>query len=248
MWMTDYLASADYAAFIRSTLAEMGQALDLAGLADRMDELTGDRRLLDHIEAAVRNAETFRTKTWETPLELGIYRFTVFALFRELRPRMAIETGVLHGLTTLFMLEALRLNGSGTLHSVDLPSYHESGPANQDGIHDLLPPGRQPGWIIGDGYAPQWRLHLGASRDVLPSLSAESAALDFFLHDSEHTLETMTLELEWAWEHLAPGGLLMCDNTDYSTAFFTLCRRVGRIPFVVAHTPGDRIKFALIRK
>jgi predicted O-methyltransferase YrrM len=213
-----------------------------------VDELTLDRALLDHIEDAVRDVETFRTKAWVTILELGVYRFAVYALIRGLRPRMAVETGVLHGLTSLFMLEALRRNGAGVLHSVDLPSYYESGPANQDGIHDLLPPGRQPGWIIGSGYAPHWRLHLGASRDVLPALSADAAELDFFLHDSEHTLETMSLELEWAWEHLGQGGVLMCDNVDYSTAFFTLCRRVGRIPFVVAHTPTDRIKFALIQK
>lgn len=246
--MTDNLTSPAYATFVRSTLAELGKTLDLPGLPDRVEELTRDRVLLNHIEDAVRDVETFRTKAWETILQLGIYRFAVYALFRELRPRMAVETGVLHGLTSLFMLEALKRNEAGILHSVDLPSYYEIGPANQDGIQDLLPPGREPGWIIGSGYSRNWRLHLGASREVLPALSAESAELDYFLHDSEHTLETMSLELEWAWEHLRQGGVLMCDNVDYSTAFFTLCRRVGRIPFVVAHTPTDRIKFALIRK
>ena len=45
----------------------------------------------------------------------------LYAIFRHLRPQVAVETGVANGFSTAFALLALDHNGEGHLHSVDLP-------------------------------------------------------------------------------------------------------------------------------
>ena len=45
----------------------------------------------------------------------------IWLLVRCLRPRHVVETGVAHGLTSRFILEALEKNGDGHLWSIDRP-------------------------------------------------------------------------------------------------------------------------------
>src|SRR5262249_49777852 len=52
--------------------------------------------------------------------DAGLAR-AVWCLTRHLRPRHVVETGVLHGVTSRFILEALERNGIGYLWSIDLP-------------------------------------------------------------------------------------------------------------------------------
>jgi hypothetical protein len=41
---------------------------------------------------------------------------------RSLKPRVIVETGVASGLSSAHILRALAANGTGTLHSIDLPN------------------------------------------------------------------------------------------------------------------------------
>jgi hypothetical protein len=45
----------------------------------------------------------------------------IWCLVRQLKPRNVIETGVAHGVTSRFILEALERNGNGHLWSIDRP-------------------------------------------------------------------------------------------------------------------------------
>ena len=45
----------------------------------------------------------------------------LYALVRNLRPRIAVETGVCNGFSTAFVLLGLARNEEGELHSIDLP-------------------------------------------------------------------------------------------------------------------------------
>jgi hypothetical protein len=166
-----------------------------------------------------------------------------------MQPRHVVETGVLHGMTSGFILEALAINGTGTLSSIDLPSPAESGPANTDGYSDCLPVEKQPGWIVPSRLHGHWNLKLGSSRSVLPAICAAGQPIDMFIHDSEHSYSTMWYELTTAWDAMREGGILVCDNIEANTAFFDFCRRVGRIPLVLPAPSEDRFyasRFALI--
>ena len=234
-------------------LEAVERKLGIDGLGAALDELEADREPIDDLEQAVAGEDFFRTKSWDSVYDLGLYRIVLYALARRLRPSLWVETGVLHGITTNFTLTAIRRNGEGTLVSVDYPSYFEKGPSNQDGFDDTLPPGREPGWVIPDKNRPHWELRLGPSGEELPKVIERGTPIDVFLHDSEHTYDTMTTEFELAWDALAPDGLLLADNIVANDAWDDFCRRVGREPLLFPEGNGDPdanepVRFGLLRR
>ncbi|MCU1283370.1 MAG: class SAM-dependent methyltransferase [bacterium] len=222
-------------------------------LAVYAHELIDAPRPLRDLEAAVKDVAFFRRKSWESILDLGLYRIALYVLTRALKPAAFVETGVLHGITSNYILHALRLNGSGRLVSIDYPSYFESGPTNADGYNDTLPPAKEPGWVIPLDNREHWQLVIGPSADALPKVLAELPRLDLFVHDSEHTYATMWNEFGLAWEKLAAGGVLISDNIDANDAFSGFCRKVQRTPMVFpeansAATARGPARFGVILK
>jgi predicted O-methyltransferase YrrM len=193
-----------------------------------LNELLSDDVLLPEMERSVADLETWMTRRFESVFEFRLFRILLFTAIRLSKPGIVVETGVLHGMTSFFILRALELNGHGRLISIDLPSYHETGPSNRDGYASALPPGKQPGWIVPAQWRANWDLRLGSTSQILSSASPDFDQIGVFCHDSEHTTETMWLEFGWAWPRLAPGGLLVCDNIEASTAFSDFSRKVGR--------------------
>ncbi len=218
----------------REYLGALEQYLAAGPLVMYLHELLEDRTLLDSFERAVRDVDFFRTKRWASVFELGFYRIANYVLARALKPGIFMETGVLHGLTSGFILAALARNGDGRLISIDYPSYYETGPVNQDGYNDTLPPGLEPGWVIREDDKSRWQLVIGKSVDEMPKVLEDNPQIDIFLHDSEHTYETMWGEFNLAWGRLRPGGVLVCDNICSNDAFGDFCSRVDRRPLLMA--------------
>ena len=234
-------------------MGRLGEALRCGELIlGYLNELIQDEALLRDIERAVAPVTSWKTKQFDSLFDMRLYRILLYVVLRATKPKVAIETGVLHGLTTAFLLRALERNGHGRLISVDLPSYPLEGPSNHDGYNAVLPPGKQPGWVVSkQQHAGRWDLKLDASTVILPKLGKEADGLGFFLHDSEHTFQTMWFEMDWAWERLEVGGVLVCDNIEASTAFIEFARRVDR-DMMVFPAPDTRThdapRFALLVK
>ena len=112
--------------------------------------------------------------------------------------------------------------------------------ANKDGYDDSLPPGKQPGWIVPKRLQKRWTLKLGSSHELLKKELETEPPLDMFIHDSEHSYDTMWFELNTAWNYLRDGGLLICDNIEANTSFFDFCRRIDKIPLVLPTPSEDR--------
>jgi len=151
----------------------------------------------------------------------------LYALVRSQKPETVVETGVCNGFSTLCILSALDVNGSGELHSVDYPfraneslaefraeTFEKYGGA-------AIPADRDPGWIVPEGRRERWTLHLGKSQRELPRLVNELGKIDLFIHDSEHSVPCMLFEFEVAWEWLATDGLLVADDVSWNDAFET---------------------------
>ena len=91
---------------------------------------------------------------------------------------------------------------------------------------------------------------IGKSINRLPDALQQNSVIDIFLHDSEHTYETMWFELNEGWSKLKEKGILICDNIDNNTAFFDFCRKINHIPFVCPHDIDDKnskIRFAIVK-
>jgi Methyltransferase domain len=216
-------------------------------LTQYLDEIAADRDLILGLERQVKDEPFFRTKSWPNPLHLGVFRVVLYVLLRRTKPELVIETGILHGLTSAFMLRALDRNGTGRLISIDLPSYLETGPSNQDGFQDTLPAQREPGWVVAPDIRRHWEIKIGKSVDMLPA-AIGGKEIGLFLHDSEHTYSTMWSEFNLAWPALTEGGFLVCDNLDCNTSFFDFARRVNRMPFIVSEKPNEPIRFGVMKK
>lgn len=143
------------------------------------------------------------------------------------RPDAVVETGVFDGISSAFLLKALRDNGRGRLHSIDLPA-RSAAPASTDKmLFDTLPRGAEPGWIVPEELRSRWTLHLGPSRRLLSPLLGRLGTIDLFFHDSLHTYANMTWEYATAWPALAGGGLLLSDDVFWNPAFWQFTRRAG---------------------
>ena len=75
----------------------------------------------------------------------------------------------------------------------------------------------------------RWTLHLGSSKDLLPSVLEESGDLDLFYHDSLHTFEHILWECRTAGRFLRDGGILLSDDIFWNRAFWVFAREVGYI-------------------
>jgi hypothetical protein len=117
-----------------------------------------------------------------------------------------VETGVAYGVTTSFLLAALDANGSGVLHSVDLPPL---APRADEYVGSLIP----------ERLRGRWRLHRGATRRVLPKLLPSLGPIDIFLHDSLHTYASLSRELRLVAPCLAARAAVLVDDVESNRAF-----------------------------
>jgi len=129
-----------------------------------------------------------------------------YAVCRQLKPAVVVETGVAHGVTTAFVLKALESNQKGELWSIDLPPL-------ADGADD------QVGYLVPAQLRSRWHLLRGRTRRLLPGLCAQLPAIDLFLHDSLHTYGNIRREFQTIWPKLRPGGVLLADDVNLNRAF-----------------------------
>jgi Methyltransferase domain len=143
----------------------------------------------------------------------------IFCLIRHLQVRTVVETGVGHGVTSRFILEALERNGAGHLWSIDLPPNAEL--EKQVGIAAA---GRCP---------DRWTYIKGSSRRRLPALLSELGQIDLFVHDSLHSERTVRFELDRAWAILRPGGALVVDDIDTNWGFHSFTQAFPSYPSLI---------------
>ena len=154
-----------------------------------------------------------------------------FVLARHLGPTRIVETGVARGVTTRFLLSAAP---QAIVYSIDLPPMDPRW-------------ARQSCSLVPEGMRDRWRYVRGASRRMLPRLTAAIGSLDLFVHDSSHTRRTVLFECESAWAHLRPGGAIVVDDADKSRGFLDFVERT--CGGATSHTWGlfeDELKAGLV--
>lgn len=174
--------------------------------------------------------------------------FELYAMTRLLRPAHIVETGVSSGVSSMHFLLGIRANRTGTLHSIDLPVHQRAEVLERDEPAVALPPGRSSGWAMPPHLRNGWDLHLGPSQVLLPSLVKDLPQIDLFLHDSYHSPRHLAFELEAIRSKLAPGAIVLADNTVWTGDAFprfaaqvgARVARRGRSDLVGLRMPGGR--------
>jgi predicted O-methyltransferase YrrM len=182
----------------------------------------------------------------------GLQRILIYCLVRHLQPKVVLETGVYYGGNSVFILAALKRNGSGKLISIDFPQNRmtqKSLSARHPWVGDseLYSAKYDPGFIIPQRFRNDWELIIGDSLEILPSLSDP---IDFFIHDSEHTLEHVSSELRYVWEKISDKGLVFVDDIDWSNAFYAFATSMQLYPLLLTDNGKDnlRIRTGLVQK
>jgi Methyltransferase domain len=145
--------------------------------------------------------------------DAGLAR-AIWCLTRHLRPHKVVETGVLHGVTSRFILEAFERNRVGHLWSIDLPPLE---PVWQDEI----------GIAVGDGFRSRWSYVRGTSKRRLPDIISQLGQIDIFIHDSLHSEQNVRFEVDLAFSAMRPGGAIVIDDIDANWGFRSFTQAFG---------------------
>lgn len=113
-------------------------------------------------------------------------------LARLVRARRVLEIGTLGGYSGVCLLRGL--DPDGVLDTIEVEPRHAAVARES---------------FRRSGFEDRVRLHVGEARDLLPSL-AEQGPFDLVFIDADK--EGYRDYLEWAADHLRPGGVVVADN------------------------------------
>jgi hypothetical protein len=168
-----------------------------------------------------------RQESWDMPAlhdesseltpEAGLL---LYALVRMSHPNTVVETRVANGYSTFYLLNALRRNGRGSLHSI--------------GMTRAVAP-----WLTEDERSSCDLIELGPSptkRDLYRA-AASLPDVDLFLHDSDHSYRWQAAEYAAFADRMRFGTYLVSDDVDRSFAFSDFCRARALTPRLLIDTP-----------
>jgi hypothetical protein len=135
----------------------------------------------------------------------------LYVLVRQFRPSIVVETGVAAGVSSAYILQAMKDNNFGHLYSIDLPN-------NLPEAH-YLPKGEESGFAVPSNLRSRWTLWIGKSKDLLEPLLAKVGKVDVFIHDSDHSYTNMFFEYNKVWDSIQNGGLLISHDINENAAF-----------------------------
>jgi cephalosporin hydroxylase len=152
----------------------------------------------------------------------------LYFILRYQQPARVVETGVWHGVSTFFLLSALKANGGGRLASVDLPPMD---PRTRVEVGGAVP----------ERLRDSWNLFKGPAKTNLPRAFERLGGCDFFVHDGEHTYPNMMFEFREAWKHLAVGGLIVVDDADWNDSVLDFRDETGCEIWAIPRQKGGYI-------
>jgi|TARA_B110000438_G_C15739538_1_gene617830 predicted O-methyltransferase YrrM len=174
------------------------------------------------------------------------YFIPLYFLVRKLKPNLIIETGVHRGVSSLFILQALKDNNKGELYSIDLPLAKYDTDSGES-TKSLLAP-EKVGICIINKLKERWNLILGDSKKELPKLLSSVQSCDMFIHDSKHTYEHMEWEFNIVWSNLNQNGVLVSDDTNWNSSFRDFASKVGRKNMELIRDKNSESTFGIILK
>lgn len=125
------------------------------------------------------------------------------ALVCRVRPSLAIEVGLAFGISTLFILSAMREVGVGRLIGID-PEQHSRG-WQGIGLYNL-----QRAALLD-----LYEFHEDTAENVLPQLAESGLQADFAFVDGYHTFDHTLVDFFYIDRMLTVGGVLVMDDVGW---------------------------------
>ena len=165
-----------------------------------------------HVENFFRRLsdKKYPSKEMPYPIDYSISsdsRKFLYILCRITKPKNVIETGVAYGLSSFYILSALKKNKFGKLTSIDSvfrPWQSEA----------------MIGSIIPKNLRDNWKLVLGKSNEKLLDEFKKINDVEIFIHDSLHTYKNMTFEFNCAIDNIKDRGIIISDDILDNDAYY----------------------------
>ncbi len=174
------------------------------------------RKIIEYVESRVAGRNFWQVSEPELSF--------IYAMTLSLRPEVIVETGVGPGTTSYAFLSAARTYG-GKLVSFDLGKAY-----GQEKVPEPV------GFVVPEELKESWHLILGNTSETLPQNITKYGKPSVFMHDSEHTYEHVTFELETALEALTDRFLIIVDNFDWTQGPEDFAKKHG---FVISRVADD---------
>jgi predicted O-methyltransferase YrrM len=149
----------------------------------------------------------------------------IYEVCRQIRPKVAIETGVAFGWSTLALLLAMQESPDSHLYSVDMPYATRENDA-------------WVGCVVPNDLRSRWTLIRKPDRDAIPEIVRAVGIVDFAHYDSDKSYDGRLFAYELLFRHLRPGGILMSDDVDDNLGFRDFAAGRGLQPFVIRRPDG----------
>jgi predicted O-methyltransferase YrrM len=144
-------------------------------------------------------------------------------------PKLACEVGLAFGLSTLYILDAMRQFGDGRLIGMD-PAQHD-GTWQGGGLHN----------VQRAGFSASYTFHEAPSQFVLPKLAEAGTRIQFAFIDGWHTFDHALLDFFYLDSMMDVGGTMVLDDVSYPAlerlAHFIVTNRTYRFVEGVALPP-----------
>ena len=168
--------------------------------------------------------ERRKTKSIEFPKDYDSQltnTYAVYVLVRKIRPKIIVETGVANGVSSFFILNAIKRNCEGQLVSFDI--------------------NEKAGSLLNDEERQLWNfLKLDkVNKREFKELFSHIENIDIFIHDSDHSYKWQKFEYLSALSRMRDGSFLLSDDVDSSYAFIDVVSKFDselRINFLIGKT------------
>jgi hypothetical protein len=147
-------------------------------------------------------------------------RYAWYAIARELKPAVIVETGIKDGLGSVLLLRALQRNAA-------------EGAAGRLISFDLYP---DKGWIVPDELRERWQPIFAPTREALAP-AVRGLEVGMLVHDSDPA--SADFEYRTALDHAAPRLALVAGTAHHSDALPALCEERG-VPYHYFHDRPKR--------
>ena len=211
----------EYQQYIQSTQQVICKVLDSD--QSKWEEVLSEAEFLNEIEESKARASELGIN-WQGG---GADMHLLYGLCRLLQPKVVLETGVQDGWSSLMILLALEKNGSGHLHSIDLPAFHPKAYQST-------------GIMVSERLKHRWTLHLGPQRKILPNLLSVLPEVDLLHYDSDKTYRGMYQTYSKVWPKLTSGGILVSDDLN-NNAFLDFSEKQSVYPNVMYKNIKGRV-------
>jgi len=144
----------------------------------------------------------------------------LYILCKTIKPEKIVETGVAYGLSSMYILQALKENNKGTLYSID-------------SVFSPWQSEEMIGAAIPRDLRARWKFIFGSSSEKLEQTLSQLNEIDVFFHDSLHTYKNMTFEFKTAWPFIAENGFLISDDIGDNNAFYDFTKKINKSPLIL---------------